>query len=158
MHSRRGWIAYAVFGILLVGLGAILLAPHISTTPPAPRATSGDVRTVQIAGETLRVAIADTEALRERGLGGRESLSQDEGMLFVFPKDGKYAFWMKDMNFPIDILWLSDTGVVVYMVSNVSPNTYPEDFVPEKPSRYVLELPSGWANAHEVQLGGIVQL
>ena len=78
-------------------------------------------------------------------------------MLFIFPENGVYGFWMKNMRFPLDILWLSDTGAVVYMVESVSPETYPENFTPDKPARYVLELPSGWAKVHGVQLGDIVR-
>jgi len=79
-------------------------------------------------------------------------------MLFVFPEDGKYAFWMKDMRFSIDILWLSADGRVVYMALNVSPDTYPQVFRPDVPARYVLELPAGYAKAHAVRIGDIVRL
>lgn len=158
MRVGHRWSVYAALGVLLVllciaGVGSYIRspqAPSLSGTSATP--------SVQLKGETIRVTVADTEQSRERGLGGRESLSPDEGMLFIFPEDGIYPFWMKDMRFPIDILWLSDTGAVVYMAEGVSPNTYPKDFVPEKPSRYVFELPAGWVREHNVQLGDIVRL
>ncbi len=116
------------------------------------------VNTVELKDRIIRVDIADTPEKREAGLSGRESLAQDEGMLFVFPEDGIYAFWMKDMRFSIDILWISHAGMVVELQKSVSPETYPATFVPSKDARYVLELPSGWIEAHIVEIGDIVHL
>jgi len=78
-------------------------------------------------------------------------------MLFVFPKDGKYAFWMKDMHFPIDIIWLSAEGSVVYMAQNVPPGSFPQTFRPDVLARYVLELPAGYAKEYNVVVGDIVR-
>ena len=64
---------------------------------------------------------------------------------------------MKDMKFPIDMLWLSGTRRVVYMAQNVSPDTYPEVFAPTRPARYVLELPAGYAKAYTVGVGDEVR-
>lgn len=116
------------------------------------------MRTVHLKGQVVRISVADTESTRQQGLSGRAGLAQDEGMLFVFPEDGKYAFWMKDMFFSIDILWLSADGAVVYMAKNVSPSTYPNNFMSNTPARYVLELPAGYVEAHGVQIGDIVRL
>lgn len=130
-----------------------------------PQTDVSPLRAIQLSGQTIRVSVADTEASREQGLSGRTNLSEDEGMLFVFPKDGKYAFWMKDMHFPIDIMWLSadpSTGsgqaVVVYMAQNVSPDSFPQTFRPDVLARYVLELPAGYAKEYNVQVGDVAQL
>jgi uncharacterized membrane protein (UPF0127 family) len=109
--------------------------------------------TIQIDGDVIAVAIADTPALQELGLGNRNNLPDGEGMLFIFNADKEYAFWMKDMRFPIDMLWISAAGNIVYMAQNVSPSTYPEDFVPTSPARYVLELPAGYAQTHGFKVG-----
>jgi len=145
MKKRGAWYVGALVLCALVALGAYLLVP-------------ADTETIYLKGETLQVALADTPALRERGLGGRESLGENEGMLFVFPKDGVYPFWMKDMRFSIDILWLAADGRIVYVVENVSPDTYPEDFAPDNLARYVLELPAGWTASHNVVVGDFVRL
>src|SRR3989338_1806519 len=79
----------------------------------------------------------------QQSLSGRSGLAEGEGMLFVFPQDGKYGFWMKDMRFSIDILWLNASGMVVYMAQNVSPDSFPKSFESDVPARYVLELPAG---------------
>lgn len=67
---------------------------------------------VEIEGKKYYLEVADSDAEREKGLGGRESLREECGMLFVFEKPGRYAFWMKDMRFPLDIIWLLGNEVV----------------------------------------------
>ncbi len=123
---------------------------------------AGEVRaplyTVDLAGAQVQVELAQTKAERERGLGGRESLPKGQGMLFVFEKDDRYAFWMKNVSFPIDIIWLSNTGSVVYIASNVSPDTYPMTYVSKDPARYVLEVPAGFVNRYGVQIGDTARL
>ncbi len=146
----------ALIAILLsVVQGGPLFYPPLEVT--APEQTL-EWRTLQLKGQAIYVSVADTEETRRQGLSGHPGLAADEGMLFVFPKDGEYAFWMKDMRFSIDILWLSSNGSIVYMAQNVSPDTYPHDFVPAKSARYVLELPAGYAVAHGIVLGDIVRL
>lgn len=115
-------------------------------------------RTVQLRDKTIQVSIADTPEARAKGLGGRISLAPDEGMLFVFGSDAKYPFWMKDMRFPIDILWLSRGGKVVDIRENISPEMYPEVFTPNALARYVLELPAGFVRENNVNVGDIVRL
>ena len=118
----------------------------------------GRPTTVQVGGLEVQITVAQTPLERQRGLSGHESLAPDEGMLFVFPEDGKYAFWMKDMRFSIDIVWLSADGGIIYMAQNVSPDTYPANFAPPTPARYVLELPAGFVGRNNVSVGDIVRL
>lgn len=120
--------------------------------------SSSEAQSVSFEGNIIHVSIADTSEERERGLSGRKRLALDEGMLFIFPQNGWYAFWMKDMRFSIDILWLSESGAVVHIVESVSPATYPTRFVSESSARYVLELPAGYAEAHKIEVGDIVRL
>ena len=74
-------------------------------------------------------------------------------MLFIFNVDKEYAFWMKDMHFSIDMVWLSSAKNIVYMAQDISPATFPEDFVPTSPARYVLELPAGYTLDMDSRLG-----
>ena len=78
---------------------------------------------VEIGGSIVNVAIADTPESREQGLSGRPGLAANEGMLFVFPKDGRYAFWMKDMQFAIDITWISYSKEIVDIRESVGPES-----------------------------------
>src|SRR4026208_1251957 len=68
--------------------------------------------TVTINGHTLNIEIAQTQIEREKGLSGRDTLPENSGMLFVFDKPDYYAFWMKDMKFPLDFIWIRDQKVV----------------------------------------------
>lgn len=104
-------------------------------------------------GASLRIEYATTEAARERGLGGRASIPQDYGMLFVFPRDDYYGFWMKDTLIPLDMFWLDNKGQVISIAQDVATSTYPDVFYPSAPARYVLETAAGFARAHAVATG-----
>jgi len=123
-----------------------------------PNSQNLPAKSVELRGQAIHVSVADTPLAREVGLGGRSGLAAGEGMLFVFPHEDTYGFWMKNMGFPIDILWLNSQGEVVYMAENVAPETYPTTFTPSVPALYVLELPAGFVEEHEVVVGDIVRL
>lgn len=106
-----------------------------------------------IAGNSIRVTLATTSQERAQGLSGTAPLSPDTGMLFVFPREGTYSFWMKDMQYSLDILWIDGSGAVVYSRESVSPDTYPAAFSSQDPARFVLELPAGYAQEHGVGVG-----
>lgn len=144
----KTWMWYTVIATVFIFVGALVYValPHASSS------------TVQIKDHTIRVAIVDTPESRAIGLSGHESLPKGEGMLFVFPEDGLYSFWMKDMRFAIDILWISSEGAIVDLRENISPNTYPASFMPRSEARYVLELPAGAVEEYELELGDIVRL
>ncbi|OGI18432.1 MAG: hypothetical protein A3J06_03425 [Candidatus Moranbacteria bacterium RIFCSPLOWO2_02_FULL_48_19] len=76
---------------------------------------------MELGGERFTLETVLTEEAREKGLGGRESLCRTCAMLFVFEKPGRYAFWMKDMRFPIDIVWLFQNRAV-FVAREVSPD------------------------------------
>ena len=103
----------------------------------------------------VNLVIADTEAKREKGLGGFVSLRSDDGMLFVFPKLGIYPFWMKDMQFSLDIIWLDEKCAITHIEKNASPETYPKSFTPDKNSLYVLEINAGFAEKNNLKTGDI---
>lgn len=105
-------------------------------------------------GQSVRAEVVDTPASRELGLSYRWVLSEKGGMLFVFERAGKYGFWMKDMHFPIDILWLSETGLVVHIVEQAKPEDYPEKtYINTVDARYVLELKAGSVALRGITIG-----
>ena len=114
---------------------------------------SGLPTTGKFAGVTLHLDYATTTASRELGLGGRASIPQDYGMLFVFPSPGYYGFWMKDTLVPLDMFWLDAWGRVVYLKSDVATSSYPAVFYPTTSALYVLETAAGFAEAHGVVVG-----
>jgi len=109
---------------------------------------------VVIRGRTIGVEIADEMREQIAGLSGRESLCPDCGMLFVFPDKQVRHFWMKNMNFPLDIIWIGDGKIL-----NISENLSPEGESPEKiytstlPANYVLEVNAGFAERHGIKVG-----
>jgi uncharacterized membrane protein (UPF0127 family) len=121
--------------------------PNNPTTPlPTVTLTAGDA--------TIVAEVASTPDDQQKGLSGRLSLAEGRGMLFVYDKEGNPGIWMKDMNFPIDIVWANSDGIIVTVESEVSPATYPTSFHPTAPAAYVLELPAGYAKKHNIAKGG----
>lgn len=120
--------------------------------------TAAASSTIALKGVIIKVEIADTSEERTRGLSGNAGLAEDEGMLFVFNEDAPHTFWMKDMRFAIDIIWISRDGAVVHVEENVAPESYPAVFAPRNEARYVVELPAGWSQRHDVSIGDRVTL
>jgi len=109
-------------------------------------------------GETeISVEVADTNAERSLGLSGREALLPNSGMLFYFEGPGNYGFWMKDMKFSIDIIWIDENYRVAGIEKNIKPETYPSVYYPPTPIKYVLEVPAGFADLHQITVGAVVQ-
>lgn len=101
------------------------------------------IKSVIIGSKTITVDVVNTEIDRERGLSGKQTLAEGTGMLFVFEKPSKWGIWMKNMNFPIDVVWFDNKGVVVSVKEHMTPQSYPEVFTPQFPAWYVLEIPDG---------------
>jgi len=135
-------------GLLIVGIivafsiGLILLQP------------AGTERII-IREVRLTVDLAKTPSEWEKGLSGRASMPADRGMLFVFDRESPWGFWMKDMRFPLDIIWFDSNRRVVHIEQNLPPCT-PQDcpvYVPLASALYVLEVNAGFVEAHGVILG-----
>lgn len=127
----------------------------MALAPTPQRLVQKDIR---IGDATVVVEVADIEAAREQGLSGRAALPDGQGMLLVFAERGDWGIWMKDMRFSIDILFADSAGNITTIYRNVSPDTYPKVFYPSTPARYVLELPAGYAAAHNVAEGDRIVL
>lgn len=101
----------------------------------------------------VELTIVSTSEGRTRGLSGVESLPENSAMFFVFSDLDKYGIWMKDMNFPIDIIWLDEKGVIVHIEHNVAPESYPRTFFPPEKSLYILETNAGFAHKNNLSVG-----
>lgn len=133
--------------VIIALVGLVALAFLVMIRPPEYTAPTH----VRVGGVIIQVEVADSQQEQTRGLSGRDSLPTGSGLLFDFKGEGEWGIWMKDMRFPIDIVWANDT--VVTVAYNVSPDTYPQVFNPTAPARYVLELPAGYAAAHGIVEG-----
>ena len=115
------------------------------------------IEKVKIGKNVLSVELADSPSERGKGLSGRDYIGEAQGMLFVFENSSRHGFWMKDMNFAIDILWISDELSIVHVEKGVSPSSYPKIFLPNREARYVLELPAGFSDQNNVKQGDMVE-
>lgn len=104
----------------------------------------------------IRVEVAESGEEKAQGLSGRNCLDPDSGMLFAYDHSGDYCFWMKDMKFAIDMVWLDDEKKIVTIKDRVSPATYPESFCPSIPARYIVEVAAGQAADYGWQAGTIL--
>ncbi len=111
---------------------------------------------LKLNNDKISLIIADTEEERDKGLGDRESMPDNTAMLFVFDVSDTYAFWMKDMKFPIDIVWLDENKRVVHIVESAMPESYPENFIPPDNSLYVIELNAGLVSKYGIKVGNIL--
>ncbi|HEV7702008.1 MAG TPA: DUF192 domain-containing protein [Candidatus Paceibacterota bacterium] len=116
-----------------------------------------NINIVQVGNTQIMVDLAITPEQQEQGLSGRISLKEDEGMLFIFEKPATYVFWMKDMNFPIDMIWLGEDLRVVYIKRDARPELYPEAYSPERDAKYVLEVVSGFSDKNNIKEGDRVE-
>jgi len=117
-------------------------------------------RHIKIGLTELTVEVASAAVQQEKGLSGRQFLARDRGMLFVFDKPGNYAFWMQDMNFPLDIIWLNNKKIVG-VSANVPPPTAPDARVqtvlPPEEIDMVLEVNAGWFKNNYLRLGDTME-
>lgn len=117
---------------------------------------------VRINDQYILANIAKTQKTRETGLSGRTELSVNEGMLFIFDEPGRYGFWMKGMNLPIDIIWINGERIVGIQerVQNPVPGTPDSElsvYFPPEDIDKVLEVASGRANLLRARAGNVVQ-
>jgi len=77
-------------------------------------------KNLTVGSQTFEVGIADSAISRAQGLSGKPFLGENEGLFFIFSSPGNNGFWMKDMNFPIDIVWING-GKVIGFSENLQP-------------------------------------
>jgi uncharacterized membrane protein (UPF0127 family) len=111
---------------------------------------------VTVNHQILIADISATNELRTKGLSVKDALAENEAMLFVFDVEGEHRFWMKDMKFPIDIIWISSDKIVVDIENNLQPcrsGDLCSIYAPDGNSLYVLETVSGFASKYGIVKG-----
>lgn len=144
------------YALIILGLlGIVLVSIALEPRTPAPTTEIQPLERgmVVIGTTTVAVDIANSYQTRKQGLSGRSGLPQGSGMLFIFDREDIWSMWMKDMLFPIDIIWADSEGEIITIAHEVSPQTYPNSFSPTRPARYVLELPAGFAREQGIAEG-----
>lgn len=145
--KHRSWVVILVLGAafltILVGLSFLLNQDK-----------NARLRTSQ---RTFILDVAQTPDEQEKGLGGRQTLATDHGMIFIYPTEDTRCFWMKDMRFSLDMIWLDASYKVTHVESLVTPETYPMSFC-GKNAQYIIELPAGAAAQSHIAPGQILSL
>ncbi len=140
---------FAVVGIVLILVG---LAVSFSLTNFKPTTS------VKLGSSVYALTLADTEAKQIQGLSGVQSLEPNGGLLMAFKNSTIQGIWMKDMNIPLDIIWLDDDKRVIYIVKNAQPEDPPTTiYKPLEPSRYVIEVPAGSVQKAGIKTGEIAE-
>lgn len=141
--------------LLLLLILFLIAVAVLSVWKIKPKSSDPSVKIVsaKIEDTPLSLEVLSTPLERAKGLSGRENLEEGKGILFVFPKEGKYGFWMKDMKFPIDIIWIDENFRIVGIENSLSPESYPESFYPPENIQYVIEVPAGFSQRHSVIIG-----
>lgn len=137
----KNFIVFLVLVLILV----IFWRP---AAQPAPATASLIIGNTKVA-----IEIAQTPAELTKGLSGRQNLAENSGLFFIFPNTDTYGIWMKEMNFPIDIIWLDENLQIVFTKENTSPESYPEVFASNTPARYVLEVLAGFVQKNKISVG-----
>ncbi len=148
-----------VFALLLIVVGAMFFTQNylikgekLSFFKKNP--------TVTIDGRNFKVAVAASQQEREVGLSETKSLSQNQGMIFLFEKPGYYSFWMKNMKFPIDIVYINNNTIVTIKNNAAPPKNNNESltiYTPTTPSDKVLEIQAGLSEKYNFKNGDKVK-
>ena len=109
--------------------------------------------TLIVNGQKIKVEIANTPEERARGFAGYEYLPNGTGFLYVFAEPDFYNFWLKDVTFPIDIVWIGYYHDIIDIAAYLTPQTYPTIFEPKRPAKYMLILPAGTAEEYSLGIG-----
>ncbi len=149
-----------IFAVILVIFAGVVFFQF--RTNPRTTASNSPTSTVKINNHTFKVELAMTPKEQQIGLSDHESLPQDQGMLFLFEEPGLYSFWMKNMKFPIDIIFIQE-DTVVSVTKNAEP-LEPEDtadpviITPESEIDTVLEVNSGLSDKYNIKKGDKVEI
>jgi uncharacterized membrane protein (UPF0127 family) len=140
------------------------ISPRTGSSVVAPLVIAGTAITSansfewSLPGQTTTLLVASTSAEQEQGLSDVASLASTTGMLFVFDQPDNYGFWMKDMQFPLDIIWLDQSFKIIHIEHNLLPATYPQVFYPGSPAKYVIEVNAGFAEKFSLNTGQMMQI
>lgn len=143
-------LIYVVAGLIFLGCVSMFIKADAQFTNPSSYLSIND--------NVFLLTVADRQETREQGLSGKTSLGENEGMLFVFETPDLHVFWMKDMKFAIDIIWLDEKYKIVHIEKAVSPETFPSVFGPTEKSKYVLETNAYFVDKNSLKVGDILNI
>jgi len=149
MHKKYK-IALLILCIAVIG---VYFYPQKIKSP-----TNTCVVDIKVGNTTVHSRIAKTMKEREQGLSGTPPLLKNEGMLFVFDFPDTHGFWMKDMNYPLDIIWFDENNKISFVKKNFTPESFPRVESPTIVGSYVLEVSSGFFDMNNLNLGDLLEI
>jgi uncharacterized protein len=154
-------IALVLLSLALAACGSTDSAGPSSGSSTAASASKLRTMTIETSGGRevkVRVEIADDPAEQERGLMYRTALAEDRGMLFVFDREQRLAFWMKNTLIPLSIAYIDSEKRIVDIQDMKPLDDDPPNYVSAKPARYALEVNQGFFEKRGVKVGDKVKL
>ena len=143
---------------LLLGASVVILVLAVIITTVIR--TGDDSTKVRITDQTFNAQVARTDTEKQIGLSETEVLGENDGMLFVFDEPDFYSFWMKDMKFPIDIIYINGDKITT-IIKNASPSSSAENLViyqPKEKSDKVFEINAGLADQLNLKEGMTINI
>jgi uncharacterized membrane protein (UPF0127 family) len=136
---------------------AMAAACAAQTSAPSTQATTQAATVAMtIAKKEYKLEIAADGASREHGLMFRESMADDHGMIFIFPKADRWSFWMKNTLIPLDLIWADESGKIVDTTT-----LQPKDetaYTPRRKAIYVIELNAGAIKKLGIKPGDMLEI
>lgn len=151
------WLLYNFFYVTLLFV-FYLIPNNLEFAQGIPQ--NHNVSSVVIGDSQVIVDLALTPTEQSKGLAVKDTIKENEGMLFIFESPKKHSFWMKDMKFPIDIIWIDQEGRISHIEKSLQPCIFLlpcPSFSPSNDSLYVLEVVSNFTNKYNVNVGDKVQ-
>ena len=142
-----------LFGTITAFALVFIAAPAM--TPACPLELP--IATISINGHMLTVELAGTPDARSCGLSQRDELSQNRGMLFIFPDLRPQTFWMKDTRIPLSIAFLDGSGKIM-SIQDMTPMQTDVEYNSSGPTKYALEVNQGWFKRHAIGVGDPVAM
>lgn len=138
---------------VIIGIGLIVVFFIITSRPN--KENSLKTTKISIGGSDWEVEKAQTLVEKARGLSYRETLGKGKGMIFFFDPPSRESFWMKGMNFSLDMIWIRD-NIVIDITKNAPPlkdSLRPLYYSPKEPADMVLEINAGQADEFGIKVG-----
>ena len=116
-------------------------------------------KTVKLSGMTIKAEIADTPLKQTVGLMSKKTLPLNGGMLFIFNEEKHHGIWMRNMSFPIDIVWINKNLEIVDIVESAQPcRINCPIYLPDEKASYVLEVNAGFSKKNQLQIGDMISI
>ncbi|HLC59338.1 MAG TPA: DUF192 domain-containing protein [archaeon] len=109
---------------------------------------------VKIGNASFKAEIADNFLERAKGLMFRKDLPKENGMIFVFPSENYYGFWMMNTSIPLDIIWIGSNKTIVHIEKNAQPCLFNcTTYKPDEKAMYVLEINGNLTKKYGIKIG-----